>query len=398
MIMFMVRLPPRFLFACLLPVAAASPVHADEADVLNFRVAVSALRDDNLFRAPNGQNPVMETITTTIAGVDFDKRFSRQEVIAHVNWVDTRYHSNDYLNAGILNYDGKWLWAAGSSLTGELAADRGSAQNSFADFQGLRQRNLRTVENQRFSLEYAFHPSWHGLGKLTHQTVNNDQLLIQERDYDATGGALGIKYVPTSGSWFSFQTRQADGRYTKLSFVPLAQLDDKFTDRGQEFALRWQPAGHTVVNGRLEYLQRRHPNFSSRDFSGWTGQLDYLYQYTAKSALSATYLRALNPFQDAQSSYYVLDDLVFGYRWEATAKIAVGARLGYSQRRYQGEIVPLAGPRREDRTTRAGFDVSYKADRWLELKAGLAAERRNSTGSSLEYTDRQALLSAIASF
>src|SRR5262245_7936499 len=118
----MVRLPSRFLFACLLPVAASSPVHADEADVLNFRAAMSVLLDDNLFRVPNGQNPTMETITTTVVGVDVGKRFSRQEVIAHVNWVDTRYQKNDYLNAGVLNYDGKWLWAAGSHLTGELAA------------------------------------------------------------------------------------------------------------------------------------------------------------------------------------------------------------------------------------------------------------------------------------
>lgn len=401
MIKCMSRLPSRLLVACLLPLSTAVPAHADAGDVVSLRAGASVLWDDNLFRVPQGQKPQAEIITTTIAGVDVDKRFSRQEILAHVNWVATHYNSNSYLNSGNLNYEGKWLWAAGSSLTGELAADRTSAQNSFADFQGLRQRNVRTIDNQRFGLEYAFHPDWRVLGSVNHQSVINDHLLPQDRDYDATGGAVGIKYVPASGTWVSLKTRQSEGRYTKhLSSgeEQLLQLDDKFTDQGQEFFVHWQSGGHTVVNGRLEYLQRRHPNFSSRDFSGWTGQLDYLYQYTDKTALTATYQRSLNPYETIQSSYYVMDDLIFSSRWEATGKLAVVPRLNFSHRQYLGEIAPVPGAQRQDKTTRAGVDVFYAAQRWLDLKAGIAGEKRTSTGSSLDYTDYQLLLSAIAKF
>ncbi|MGE5492749.1 MAG: XrtB/PEP-CTERM-associated polysaccharide biosynthesis outer membrane protein EpsL [Actinomycetota bacterium] len=399
--MFMSRLPPRLLLACLLPLVAAPSVQADEADVFNLRASVAALRDDNLFRLSGGQKPRSETITTTIAGVDVHKRFSLQEFIGQVSWVDTRYATNDYLNAGSLQYNGRWLWAVGAHLKGELSADRASAQNSFADFQGLRERNLRTTENQRFGAEYLFHPSWAVIGGVNHVAMRNDKPLLAETDFEATGASLGIKHSPSSGNWFSFQTRQSDGRYTKRQFSAINQFDNGFTDRGQEFAVGWQPTGHSTFTGRLEYFQRHHDHFASRDFSGWTGLLGYQYQASAKTQLNATYQRGLNAFQDVvniNSSYYASDDLIFGIRWDATEKITVGGRLGLTHRRYLGEIVPLAGPRREDDIRRAGVDVSYKPERWLELKAGLAMEKRDSTGTVLDYTDRQALLSATARF
>lgn len=396
--MFMLRLPPHFLLACLAPLAASLPVQADEADVFNFRASVNTLRDDNLFRVPNSRKPEMETITTAIAGIDFNKRVSLQQFIAHVSWVETYYNRNNYLNGGGLHYDGRWTWGVGSHLSGELAADRSTAQNFFAEFPGLRQRNMRTNESQRFSLDYAFHPSWHVTGGLSHLTMTNDQVLPQESDFEANGAFVGIKHTPRSGNWVGFQTRQSEGRYTKRPFDAVSQFDNEFTDRGQEVAGSWQVTGHSTFNGRLEYLERRHAHFSSRDFSGFTGQLSYQYQYSAKTVLTAAYLRNITAFQDVGSSYYVNDDLLFSARWDATAKFSVGGRLGVAHRQYRGDIGAGAGPRREDDILRGGVDVSYKPDRWLELKAGLAAETRNSTGSGLDYTGRQAFVSAIATF
>lgn len=390
--------PRRSLFVCLLPLAAALPAHADEADVINFRASVNLLHDDNLFRA--SRNAQADTIATTIAGVDFNKRISLQQLVGQVSWVDTRYGKNDYLNAGNLHYNGRWLWAVGSNLTGEVAASRAAVQNFFSDFPGLRQRNIRTTESQRFALDYAVHPSWHVTGGVSRMTVSNDQLLPQESDFEANSVLMGLRHTPKSGNWLGFQTRHTEGRYTKRPFSAASQFDNEFKETGQEFTVGWEPTGHSAFNGRLEFVQRRHANFSSRDFSGVTGQLGYQYRYSAKTLLTATYLRGINAFQDilGSSSYYVADDLVLGSRWDATAKISVSTRFGYSQRRYQGQLPGFAGPTREDDLYRMGVDLSYQAYRWLELKGGLSAERRNSSFSGLDYTNRQLLLSAIARF
>lgn len=400
--MTMVRLPHRLLLACCFPLGIALPVHADEADVVNFKAAASILEDDNLFRVPDsgGLKPESETITTTVFGVDFDKRVSLQRFIAHASWVDTRYLNNDYLNAGALRYDGKWLWAVGSRLTGEVSADRSAAQNSFSDPGATRQRNLRVTENQRFGLDFAINPSWHMLGGISRLTMTNDRQLTTESDFEATGTSLGIKYTPASGNWASFQTRRHEGTYTKRPFDPSAgiRFDNEFTQSGQEIAVGWQPTGHSSFNGRLEYLRREHAHLSDRDFSGWTGQLSYLYQYSAKTSFTLAYLRALNAFQQASSSYYVADDLSLASHWAATSKIGIATRLGYSHRQYQGEVVALNAPRQKDHVYRAGVDATYQFARWLELRAGLALEKRNSNNNGQDFTDRQALLSANAQF
>lgn len=398
----MSHLPSRFLLVCLLPLAASSPVSADEYDAFNFRAGAGTLRDDNIFRVPSGQKPQSDTINTTLAGIDFNRRFSLQQLSASITWVNQQYWNHHFLNSDAVNYTGRWLWEIGGShLHGELAADRSEVQNSFAEVRNFSQRNMRVGENQRFNVEYDFHPSWHLVGSLSHHTVTNEQLTVAENDIEANGAGIGLRYVPASGNSVSWLAKQYDGRYLKRPFDPVLQFDKEFTQPSQEFTLDWQITGHSAVNGRMEYIQRKHEHFSDRDYSGWAGQVGYSYQYSGKTRLSATYLRALTNYQnDLLSSYYVGDELVLAANWAATDKIGVGVHVDFGQRQYRGELAPLpAGmPRRHDEIFRLGGDLAYQPTRWLEVKAGLAMERRNSNDDSQDFTDRKATLSLNARF
>lgn len=397
--------PSRLLLLGLLAAAPLSPVHADEADAINFVAAVGAMYDDNLFRAPsgNGRSPQSDTIYTTTLGVDFNRRFSRQEIVASVSVVDNRYQSHSYLDGTAFNYNAAWLWAAGSHLNGQLVASRTETPNSFSEFPEIRnngQRNLRVTETQRFALEYAFHPSWRVIGDINHQTINNEQVIFADADIETTGAGAGIKYAPASGNWLSWQVREYDGRYTKRQFNTVLRFDDEFTQPGHEFGLNWQLSGHSTITGRLEYLHRKHAHFSERNYSGWAGQLSYLYQYSAKTTLNVSYLRLLNTYQDQLSSYYVGNGINVGARWAATEKVTLGTHVEYVRRQYRGEVAPLAPgqEQRSDNSTNGGVDLSYKPVRWLEIKAALMAERRSSNDSIWNFTDRRALFSANALF
>lgn len=399
------RLDYRLLLICLLPVAALPTAYADENDGFNVHGGVNMVHDNNLFRVPEGnaQGRQSDTITNTVVGVGFDRRYSLQRFIANVDLANIHYASHDYLNANTVNYDGKWLWAVGSDLTGELSASRNEAPNSYADIPEIRnsgQRNLRVAQTQRFGIEYAAQPSWHVIGDIAHQTSKNEQIIFATGDTETVGAGLGIKYTPASGNWLSWQARQYQGKYTNRPFdpAPNSLFDNKFTQPGHEFNLNWQLTGHSTIAGRLEYLHRKHEHFQARDFSGWDGQLSYIYQYSGKTMFSVGYARGLVAYQSADSSYYVSDGINLGSQWAATDKITVGAHLGYSHRRYRGEIVPLATARRQDDGTDGGVDVTYKATRWLEIKAGVMAERRSSNLSAYDYSDRRFLLSANAVF
>jgi exopolysaccharide biosynthesis operon protein EpsL len=378
---------------------------ADEGDVLNLNASATYLRDSNLFRlAPSvapaavGLSGRSDNITATMLGLNFNKEFSLQHIIANINVVDTRYQRNGYLDFQALNYDAKWLWAAGIRWTGELSLDRTESLNSYSDYTNYHIRNVRTVENERFTANYWFHTSWAAVAGVSRTTLTNEQPFLADSDYELKGYNVGIRYRPVSGNMLTLRAKQLDGTYSKRQFNTVSQYDNGFTQNGYEFNVDWRLTGKTKLQGRLERLNREHEHFSGRDYSGWVGNLDVTYAATGKTALTFGYKHGLEAFQQLTSSYYMLDELNIGAMWAATASLTASARLGYGKRDYRGEIIilPAGFEQREDKFTRAGFDLAYQWTRWLQLKSGLNFEKRNVNDDRYDYTDRTAFVSLTA--
>lgn len=378
---------------------------ADEGDVLNLNASATYLRDSNLFRLAPSVDPAAvglsgrsDNITATMLGLNFNKEFSLQHIIANINVVDTRYQRNGYLDFQALNYDAKWLWAAGIRWTGELSLDRTESLNSYSDYTNYHIRNVRTVENERFTANYWFHTSWAAVAGVSRTTLTNEQPFLADSDYELKGYNVGIRYRPVSGNMLTLRAKQLDGTYSKRQFNTVSQYDNGFTQNGYEFNVDWRLTGKTKLQGRLERLNREHEHFSGRDYSGWVGNLDVTYASTGKTALTFGYKHGLEAFQQLTSSYYMLDELNFGAMWAATASLTASARLGYGKRDYRGEIItlPAGFEQREDKFTRAGFDLAYQWTRWLQLKSGLNFEKRNVNDDRYDYTDRTAFVSLTA--
>lgn len=393
-------------FACLV-LLQATGVRANEGDVLNLSATLSSMRDDNLFRlAPSvdpksvGLDGKSDTITTMALGLNFNKLFGLQRLIANVSLVDNRYKTNDYLDFQALNYDAKWLWAVGTRWTGELAVDRNESLNSFSDYRNFRVRNVRTIENERFSANYWFHSNWAAVVGVSRYSLANEQPFLADSDYDANGYNYGLRYRPLSGNTVTVRAKHLDGTYSKRQFNSTLQYDNGFVQDSYELDADWRLTGKSQVRGRLEYLARKHDHFADRDYDGWVGNLDFAYAATAKGSLNLGYKHGLETFQQLTSSYYVLDEVTLATKWAATSTLTATARLGYGLRSYKGEIValPAGTEQREDKFTRVGFDLAYLPVRWVELKAGVAYENRNVNYDSLDYKDRIGFVSASAQY
>lgn len=405
--------------------AASVLVHApaavaNEGDVVNLSAAVTMMHDNNMFRLAPNANPAnygldgrSDTITMTSLGLNLNKMVSRQQLIGNISFADTSYKRNSYLDFLALNYDGKWLWAVGTRWTGEFALDRTESLNTYSDYttNNYRQRNVRLAENERFTANYWFHTSWAAFLGISRNSVTNEQAVLAENDYEASGFNYGIRFRPVSGNTVALRVRQLDGSYSNRPFNAVAQADNGFSHNSIDLEANWLLAGKTQLRSRLEYLERKHDHFVSRDYSGWAGNLDLVYAATGKSNLTFGYKHALEGFQgsyrEAQapfglitSSYYELDELNLGARWAATDKISTSARLGYGKRSYHGEIAPLpAGVEpRQDKTTRAGIDISYRPLRWFEIKAGMNYEKRNVNDDRYDYKDRTTFVSLSAQY
>ena len=394
--------------------AASVLVHApaavaNEGDVVNLSAAVTMMHDNNMFRLSPNANPAnyglegrSDTITMTSLGLNLNKTFGRQQLIGNISFADTSYKRNNYLDFLALNYDGKWLWAVGTRWTGELALDRAESLNTYSDYttNNYRQRNVRLVENERFTANYWFHTSWAAFLGISRNSVTNEQALLAEGDYEASGFNYGIRFRPVSGNTVALRFKQLDGRNSNRQFNSISQYDNGFSHNGVDLEANWLLAGKTQLRSRLEYLERKHDHFASRDYSGWAGNLDLLYAVTGKSNLTFGYRHDLAGFQQSTSSYYELDELNLGARWAATDKISTSARLGFGKRSYHGEIAPLpAGVEpRQDKTTRAGIDIGYRPVRWFEIKAGMNYEKRNVNDDRYDYKDRTTFVSLSAQY
>lgn len=405
--------------------AASVLVHApaavaNEGDVVNLSAAVTMMHDNNMFRLAPNANPAnyglegrSDTITMTSLGLNLNKMVGRQQLIGNISFADTSYKRNSYLDFLALNYDGKWLWAVGTRWTGELSLDRAESLNTYSDYttNNYRQRNVRLIENERFTANYWFHTSWAAFLGVSRNSVTNEQALLAESDYEASGFNYGIRFRPVSGNTVALRVKQLDGSYSNRQFNSISQYDNGFSHNSVDLEANWLLTGKTQLRSRLEYLERKHDHFVSRDYSGWAGNLDLVYAITGKSNLTFGYKHALEGFQgsyrEAQapfglitSSYYELDELNLGARWAATDKISTSARLGYGKRSYHGAIAPLpAGVEpRQDKTTRAGIDISYRPLRWFEIKAGMNYEKRNVNDDRYDYKDRTTFVSLSAQY
>ncbi|MFH1986417.1 MAG: XrtB/PEP-CTERM-associated polysaccharide biosynthesis outer membrane protein EpsL [Pseudomonadota bacterium] len=393
---------------------------ANEGDVVNLSAAVTMMHDNNMFRLAPNANPAnygldgrSDTITMTSLGLNLNKMVSRQQLIGNISFADTSYKRNSYLDFLALNYDGKWLWAVGTRWTGEFALDRAESLNTYSDYttNNYRARNVRLIENERFTANYWFHTSWAAFLGISRNSVTNEQAVLAESDYEASGFNYGIRFRPVSGNTVALRVRQLDGSYSNRQFNTAAQSDNGFSHNSIDLETSWLLTGKTQLRSRIEYLERKHDHFVSRDYSGWAGNLDLVYAATGKSNLTfgykhdlagfqGSYREAQVPFDLITSSYYKLDELNLGARWAATDKISTSARLGYGKRSYHGAIAPLpAGVEpRQDKTTRAGIDISYRPLRWFEIKAGMNYEKRNVNDDRYDYKDRTTFVSLSAQY
>lgn len=411
----------KILIASAASVLVHAPVAvANEGDVVNLSAAVTMMHDNNMFRLTPNANPASyglegrsDTITMTSLGLNLDKTFGLQQLIGNISFADTSYKRNSYLDFLALNYDGKWLWAVGTRWTGEFALDRNESLNTYSDYtsNNYRQRNVRLVENEGFTANYWFHTSWAAFLGVSRNSVTNEQAVLAESDYEASGFNYGIRFRPVSGNTVALRFRQLDGSYSNRPFNTAAQSDNGFSHNSIDLEASWLLTGKTQLRSRLEYLERKHDHFAARDYSGWAGNLDLVYAATGKSNLTFGYKHALDGFQGSYrqaqapfglitSSYYELDELNLGARWAATDKISTSARLGYGKRSYHGEIAPLpAGVEpRQDKTTRAGLDIGYRPVRWFEIKAGMNYEKRNVNDDRYDYKDRTTFVSLSAQY
>lgn len=383
-----------------LPVSGA---WAEGADDLKLSAAVGLVHDSNLFRVPSninllpliGRSSPSETIAITALGLNYKRAYSLQKVDLELRVTDYRYRNFDYLSFLATNYRAAWDWSYTPHIYGRIHTDREQSLNSFVDFRGFNQQNVRNESSTGFDATYELDSRWRLRGALSHNTLKNSELVTGQANYRQTVLEAGARYVLPSGSWAGYRLRSSDGNYTSNRAIPSpGRFDIGFTQLDNELRANWAISRKTGAEFMLGQRQRRHPNYPQRNFSGMTGSATFNWNYSAKAGLTAGWARELGSYETVDFNYSQTDRFSIGPVWQVGPKATLALQLAHAVRDFSGTPFGVVTAQRRDTTNDASLSFNWEPYRFLLLSASLQNSRRSSTAPGLGYSSNMINLSA----
>ena len=385
---------------------AQTSAWAEDTLPLEVRGAYDWQHDSNFFRLSGqdsgnrlgGLKTRSENIGVATIGLGLDKSYSLQRLQAIVSVVDYRYQNNDFLSFTAANYDLTWHWSLTPRLRGKLGTERRESASSYADLQNVSQANRRTTVSNRFDGEYAIDGAWSATGGLGYSALNSDQPLVGEDDYRSRGVQAGVRRIFASGTTVSYSSKKTQGRYLNRELSLLTAVDDGFDQWDHGLKFDWALTGKSTASLNTVYIKRSHPNFSQRDFSGWTGLASMAWSPSNKTSLTLSLSRDLTAYQTASTNYARNHRLSISPTWEITSKVALRFRHNLSQIDFQGSPNGAMQSDRQDTLNESQLNMEWRPTRQLILSASLQRIRRTSNLAGLDFSSNQAALGAQVRF
>jgi len=385
----------------------AGPAVAQQDSTLPLKLALvlggSVTWDANVFRLPDSAPPPTgaanknDRINSTYVGLRIDKSFAQQRVQLDVTKTVYRYNSFTFLDFDAFDYRGAWLWRLTPRVSGTLSLDHRQALVPFVDYTGF-QRNISNTDRRIFNLDGWLVGGWHLLLGVSESETKYTQVFLPQTSSRSNGADAGIRYLAASGSSITATQRWSKGTTINQPLDPVNFIDDGFRLQESELQSTWLLSGKSTLNGRVAWIERRHPNFSQRDFSHLAGNLDFTWTPTGKLRLVVSARQDVGAWWDLISSYTVSDTLSFTPTWQANAKTVVRMRLDCTQRDYIGPVIANPGPLRNDTICSAGLGAEWTPFRYVTLSANLQRDRRASNYAAFQFDDTIAVVSASLAF
>ena len=379
-------------------------VHADEFDTFQFRAGQSWQYDSNIFRLSDtvsnqavlGSSSRSDQVAVTTVGAKIDKRYGLQRFEFDLNANRSLYKNFSRLDFTAVNYAAAWRWSVTPSLYGNFTTDRREYTDNTSDVQSLGQLNRRTDRSTLLDAEYSVDGPWRVLAGVFERTNTNSQPFVFESDSKVVGIEVGARYVFASETSLAYRLKQGKGNYPGR--VLSSSFASDFKDREHEFRLSWPITGKTTIQSRLSYFDRKHDGLTTRDFSGFVGQVDSTWQITGKTSVTGGVVRELGSYQTNTASYYVDNRIFIAPTWKPTEKTAVKLRYDHGQRNYKGPLSGFVSADRQDTLNVGSLSLEWDVIRAVKLAASVFTDRRRSNESGADYKSNGVTVSVLASF
>jgi exopolysaccharide biosynthesis operon protein EpsL len=326
-----------------------------------------------------------------------DKPYSLQRFQFDATLTANRYDAFSYLNHTQNEYRGAWLWSLTPALTGVVSTEQQQFAASYADFRNFTTRNIQTNQVHRATADWLVGGGLHVLGGVSQTRSKNTASFTAVGDFTLDTVHAGLKYVSAAGNSIALEHRSSDGEYTDRAVDPLLVLDNKFKQNETDAEVRWQLSGHSLVVGKVGYLERKHQNFGARNFDGGVSRLSYIWTPTDKIGVNLSAGRNLYSFQELTNSYYTLDYFTLTPTWAVTPRTTIKLKLDVSHRHFKGAVVPVVALR-EETIRSAQLSAEWAVTRTATISGFFLHDERSSNFAAFEYRANTAGVTAQLKF
>ncbi|CAM8643223.1 EpsL, exopolysaccharide biosynthesis operon protein EpsL [Comamonadaceae bacterium] len=373
-----------------------------QQDPITLSAAYTWQSDSNLFRLPSnanvqaltGQSSAAETIGVTTLGLGFNTKQSLQTLSLNLNLIDYQYQKFNYLSFTANNYNAAWQWAITPKVTGTLSTERKETLNSFADFTGYRQRNQRLDTTTRFDATYQLDGPWRLIAGTSTTRQENQLAQVTGSDYTTNTVDAGLRYAFASGSTISYQMRAGKGTYLNRVVPNANALDDQYTQIDNDLRLRWDLGGGTTASANITHINRTHPRYGQRDYSGFNSGAGLDWALSGKTSISLAYSHLLEAYAATNSNYTSTDRISIGPVWQLSPKVGLRLKHEWAQRSYLGSPTTGLSSNRQDITRDTSLSVNWQAHDQLALSASLQTASRGVNQAGLDYDSTMLFITA----
>jgi hypothetical protein len=353
-----------------------------------FGAGVDFAHDNNVFRGtPTLGNPNSTWLTRLYGQMNMALPVGRQRFLAQLSVSDYRFSDLSYLNYTAPEFRGAWLWQAGNDWQGEVTYNHLESIASFLDTPPF-VKNVQKLDYATANGEYALTPRWRvGGGVIGYQAANSADAASAANVRQLTG-ELGVRYLATEQNYVRFFGAYSDGNY--YDRTPSPDFDDEYSQIDAGVEVLYGVTDISFLRGRVGYTNRQYPNVSSRDFSGPTGRLDFIWGLSPKTSIDFNVRREIGVFEAFDSSYYVTTAVGVAPHWEISPFLRFEAAYEHWWREYLGD--PVVGgvaitglPQRDDQLNfvRAAF-IWTPTRNWL-LRLGAQWSDRESNFNVFDF-------------
>jgi hypothetical protein len=239
---------------------------------------------------------------------------------------------------------------------------------------------INTDRNVVERLNFYATPDWRVEGGASEHTLDSPLKFFPQFADHEIGAHGGLSYLGIANLTYGLSFDHLRGNYSYASGV------SPYSQNGGSLHMTYMLNGLSQFEGAVGYAKRDLGPFLGR-IDGWTGNLAYDRQLTAKTSIQISGERVIGSYL-ASGGSEIDTTGKFAVTWHATYKIYATASYAYTHSTFVGQAIPgsVATGRRDHTPSETG-NITYDVFRHLQIKGYINRQVRDSTSDFFNYYD-----------